>query len=102
LTSMALLIPAIAMRGIGSGPALFALGFCILAVAYCAAGYLVRKLRLIGGWIAVITAGLLTVLQLLGGATRAAGVGLAVNVAIVALVVMNWRYLRPSSGQVGA
>ena len=95
-SGIALLIPAIAMRGIGSGPALFALAFCILAVAYCAAGYLVRKLRLIGGWIAVITAGLLSVLQLLGGATRAAGVGLVVNLAIVVLVLMNWRYLRPS------
>ena len=101
-SGVALLIPAIAMRGIGSGPALFALGFCILAIAYCVAGYLVRQLRLIGGWIAVITAGLLSVLQLVGGATRAVGVGLVVNLAIVALVVINWRYLRPFSGQVGA
>ena len=101
-SGVALLIPAIAMRGIGSRPALFALGLCTLAIAYCVAGYLVRKLRLIGGWIAVITGGLLSVLQLVGGAARAAGVGLVVNLAIVALVVMNWRYLRPSSGQVGA
>ena len=74
----------------------------MLAIAYCLAGYLVRKTRLIGGWIAVVTAGLLTLLQLVGGATRAAAVGLVVNIAIVVLVVLNWRYLRASSGQVGA
>jgi hypothetical protein len=102
ISGVDLFISAVAVRGIGSRPAVGALGFCLLAVAYCVAGYLVRKMRLVGGWIAVATAGLLSALQLVDGGTRAGGVNLVVNLAIVVLVVVNWRYLRPSSGQVGA
>jgi hypothetical protein len=102
LSGVALIIPAVAVRGMASGPAFLALGFLVLAVAYCVAGYHVRKARLIGGWIAVVAAGLMSALQLGFGAMRTAAVGLVVNVAIVALVVWNWRHLRASSGQVSA
>ena len=102
LSGIAFLIPALGMQVLGGAAIVFGLGFCVLGGAYCVAGYLVRQMRLIGGWIAVVIAGLLSLLQLVGGATRAAGVGLIMNLAIVVLVVMNWRHLRPSSRQVGA
>lgn len=95
----------------------FALG--LIALAYGSAGYFVRKGRRIGGWISVLTAGLVTALGLpfqlsfetdaapdvatLNLAFRVLGLAFTVlNLAIIALAVPNWRHLRPSSRQVGA
>lgn len=106
----------------------FALG--LGALAYGVAGYFVRKGRRIGGWIAVLTAGLVTALRLpfllpsehdapsvwtrlpsdappdLGMLVFTINVlnlaFIALNLAIIVLLVFNWRHLRPLSRQVGA
>src|SRR3989442_9508198 len=96
LMGVALLVPAAARPKLGSGLAIFALASLVLGVVFCIAGYLVRKARLIGGWIAVVTAGLLSVLQLLTGA-RAGSVALAVNLPIIAPVGWHWPPPRRSS-----
>src|SRR3989442_5690468 len=90
LMGVALLVPAAARPKLGSGLAIFALASLVLGVVFCIAGYLVRKARLIGGWIGVVTAGLLSVLQLLSG-PRAGSLALAVNPSLIALFVLDWR-----------
>ena len=85
----------------GVGAAVFAAAFVLLAVAYCVAGFHIRKARVMGAWIGIVCAALVSVLQLLAP-NRTAAVGLMVNLGIVLLLVLNWRYLRVSSGQVGA
>ena len=101
LIGISVLIPAIAMRGLSSRSAIFALGLCLFGLGYCSAGYLVRKMRLIGGWIALVAAVLFCPAQFVGGTAQAV-VGLVVNLAIVVLVMANWRRLRPSQSEVGA
>jgi hypothetical protein len=64
------------------------------------AGYFVRRMRLVGGWIAIIAAVAVSVLQLLARA-RISSIGLLINIAIVVLIALNWRYLRGAS-HVGA
>ena len=101
-SGVALLIPAMAVRGMGGGPLMFGVAVCVLAVAYCVAGYMLRRARLVGGWIAIVAASLLSMLQLLTTGARALSIGLLVNVALITLVVINWRYLRAPRSHVGA
>ena len=83
--------------------AMLALVWLPLAAPYCLAGYLLRKGRRIGGWIAVLTAGLVSGVQLLSSSGAAIlSPGLLGNLAIIALVVRNWSHLRPSTQHVGA
>ena len=90
------------VRKMGNGLLPFAVASCVLAVAYCVAGYMLRRARLAGGWIAIVAASLLSMLQLFTTGTGAVSIGLLVNVAIITLVVINWRYLRASRSHVGA
>ena len=92
---------------VGSAAVVIGILFVLLAVVYCVAGYSIRKRRLVGGWIGLISAVLLSSLQLLAVATGnhltlSGAVGLAINLSIVLLLVLNWRYLQSSGAQVGA
>lgn len=69
----------------------------VLAVAYGVAGYLVRKGRRLGGWIAVLIAGLLSAWSI----TTLNLLIVIPNLPIVALLVLNWRHLR-TGREVGA
>ena len=83
--------------------AMLALVWLPLAAPYCLAGYFLGKARRTGGWIAVLTAGLVSTAQLL--ASRGAAIlspALLGNLAIIVLVVLSWRHLRPSTQHVGA
>lgn len=97
-SGVALVIPAVAGRDMGAGPVFLAVMFLPVAAAYCAAGYLVRKARLVGGWIAACTAGLMSALLFLGGIRGTQSVGLAINLVIIVLVVSNRKHLRASGG----
>ena len=96
------------LEDFGSTAALFDLAGCVLALALCVAGYMLRHARRTGGWIAVLGAGLFSVVwldYLRGGRLQDAPVplaALALNIAIVALVGWNSRQLRASRGHVGA
>lgn len=61
------------------------------------AGYALRRQRVAGGWAAVVAAGVMLVLQLRSH-TIMMSISLVVNLAILALVIGNWRRLgsRPS------
>jgi hypothetical protein len=102
LSSVAVLIPAVAVHGLGSGPFLFAALTLLLAAAYIYGGYAIRKQRLAGGWAGAGAAAVMAALQLRTGIATAAGVGLVVNLAILALIVANWRHLRGDAGKVDA
>jgi hypothetical protein len=97
-----------ALADFGSRAALFDLGWCVVALALCVAGYMLRQARRRGGAIAVLGAGLFSVAlldELRGGPLRDAPARvalLALNIVIVTLVGRNWRQLRPSRGHVGA
>ena len=75
-----------------------------VAALYCLAGYLLYKPHRAGGWLAVMTCALVAALQFTGidssSATWFSPVVLG-NLAVVLLVILNWRHLRPSR-QVGA
>jgi len=92
----------IGIREMAGGLFAFAIAECVLAVAYCAAGYLLLRARLAGGWIAIVAAVLLSWLYFFTTGPRAVSLGLLVNLAIITLVVINWRALRASSRQAGA
>ena len=101
-TALAFLLPMLRLM-LGPTAIVFAFVFLSLAALYCFAGYLIRKGRLTGGWIGVITAGILAALQFIGGRNRLAPLaGFALNLTIVLLLVLNWRHLHASSSQVGA
>lgn len=105
-SGFALFLP-VAKMSLGSGAIIVALVFAVVAVDYCVAGYLIRKGRLAGGWIGLISAGIVAALQLFGivgqrSISMGASVGLAINVAIVLLVGLNWRHLSTSRARVGA
>lgn len=64
---------------------------------YCVAGFFIRRVRPLGAWLALASAGIVSALELRGIAeiqsiTVGAIVGLAVNLAIVLLVALNWRH----------
>lgn len=83
--------------------AMLALVWLPLAAPYCIAGYLLGKARRSGGSLAVLTAALVSAVQLVassGGAILSPG--LFGNLGIILLVVLNWRHLRPLTRQVGA
>ncbi len=78
--------------------AMLALVWLPLAAPYCIAGYLLGRARRSGGSLAVLTAAVVSAVQLVssgGGAILSPG--LYGNVAIILLVVLNWRHLRPST-----
>jgi hypothetical protein len=97
-----------ALEDFGSRAALFDLGWCVVALALCVAGYMLRRARRRGGAIAVLGAGLFSVAlldELRRGTLRDAPTTvalLALNILIVTLVGRNWRRLRPWGGHVGA
>lgn len=64
----------------------------ILALAYCSAGILLFRARVLGGLLAVITAGSI-VGRVLHGSIQMDPIGLWINAAILALVVVNWSHL---------
>ena len=51
--------------------------------------------RRAGAGLAICVAVLVSLLQI-GAHTRAASVGLVVNIVIVVLIIMNWRHLQPA------
>ncbi len=84
-----------------------------VSALYCLAGYFLYKPSRVGGWLAVITAGLVSAVELLH--VELLGFDspdvelldspelylVLCNLAVILLVVLNWRHLRPS-GEVGA
>ncbi len=97
LVAVAVLVPAIATSGLTGSAVIVPTAFLLLAVAYVYGGYAVRKQRRAGGWAAVGAAGCMIALELRSGILSAAGVGLVVNLAILGLVLANWRHLRTGS-----
>lgn len=65
----------------------------VVAVAYCYAGYALGKRRRAGGIVAMTVTGLLAAFQL-ADLRPLTLVGLALNLAILALVGLGWRHLR--------
>ena len=100
--AVAILVPAIATSGAAIGGLVVPGALLLLAAAYVYAGYALRKERRAGGWAAVAAAGCMATLQLRNGVVSAAGVSLVVNLAILALVLTNWRHLRRAAGAVDA
>ena len=98
--AVAVLVPAIAASGLTGGALIAPTGLLLLAVAYLYGGYAVRRQRRSGGWAAVGAAGCMIALELRSGIVSAAGVGLVVNLAILGLVLANWRHLRTGSAPV--
>jgi len=99
---LAFLLPVLRLK-FGLAAIIFAFVFFVLAVLYSVAGYMIRRGRLIGGWIGVVTAGILSVLQFIGGSnTLGPLAGFALNLSIVLLLVLNWHHLHASIRQVGA
>ena len=105
LSALALGIPAAAEPTLRVGM-IVAIIFLLCGIVYCLAGFLIRRRSVVGGWIAIISAGLLSALELLGLASGTrnlgAAAGLGINIAIVAVLLLNWRSLRVTDSQVGA
>jgi uncharacterized membrane protein (DUF2068 family) len=106
LTAVALGIPAIAEPTLRMGLIVAAV-FLICGVIYCVAGFLIRRRNPVGGWIAIISAGVLSALELLALATTGprnlgALATFGINITIVLVLIFNWRSLRVDSPQVGA
>lgn len=91
---LALLIPALAVPGLRAVIIVAAL-FLACAAGNCVAGYYLRKARRAGGGLAICVAVLVSLLQV-GAHTRAASLGLVVNLAIIVLVIINWQHLQPA------
>ena len=74
------------------------------AALYCVAGYLLYKPHRAGGWLAMTTCALVAGLQFMridsSSATWLSPIVVG-NLAVILLVILNWRHLRPSR-QVGA
>jgi hypothetical protein len=107
LGGLALLIPALKIPGLGVGAVFFALAFVVVGAVYCVAGYLIRRARLPGAWLALACAGIVSALELRGIAeirsiTLGAIAGLVVNVAIVLLVALHWRHFHAAPTEAGA
>lgn len=83
--------------------AMLALVWLPLAAPYCLAGYWLRKGRRLGGWMALLTAGIVSAFQLLSSSGAAIlSPGLLGNLVIILLVVRNWRHLHPSARHIAA
>ncbi len=91
---LALLIPALVVPGL-RGAIIVAALLLACSAGYCVAGYYLRKARRAGAGLAICVAVLVSLLQI-GAHTRAASVGLVVNIVIVVLIIMNWRHLQPA------
>jgi len=100
LSSVALLIPAVAMHGVGSVEVLFPAAMFLVSCAYLFAGYALRRQRRAGGWSGGSAAVLMVGLLVRSGLPGVTIIAFLVNVAIVALVLLNWRHLgrAPGSG----
>ena len=85
-SSIAVAIPMLVLRRSLVGPIVILL----IAAVLCYAGYGLRKRRRAAAWTAVVTCGLFALLQL-GNLTAVAVLGLVCNVAVVTLVLLNWR-----------
>jgi len=105
LSAVALGIPAVAEPTLRAG-IVVAIVLLLCGVVYCFAGFLIRRRSVVGGWIAIISAGLLSTLELLGLASGTrnlgAAAGLGINIAIVTVLLLNWRSLRVTDTHVGA
>ena len=79
------------------GAALVASAILLPAVAYAAAGLLLRRGRRLGGRIAVLIAGLAALWALLpAGSALVSALSVVIllpNLAIIVLVIRNWRHL---------
>ena len=92
LVSVAMLIPALAASGVGALVLLFAVGAVLVAGTYMYAGYALRKQQKAGGWAAALVSVIMAAQVAVGG--RLITVGLALNLAILGLVIGSWRHLR--------
>jgi FtsH-binding integral membrane protein len=103
LTAVVLLLAG-AIPTLGSHPAFWLSFSFVSGVAYCLAGYLLSKARLLGGWIAVILAGVFVTREIRGLLAGSPGAFLTtvLNGVIVLSVVLNWRHLQGAGSQAGA
>lgn len=88
LVVLAVGIPQIALHG---RLALLFVVDAVLAIALCAAGYLLRKRRRIGGILAVSITALFTIINVL--MARIVNVGTVIMLATLVLVLTAWREL---------
>lgn len=87
-SAIAIGIPAISMgKGLG-----FSVLMLVIGGLYCFSGYGLRKKRRIAGVVALVVSGLVLILNIMSPA-RVSLLAILVNLAIIILVLINWKEL---------